>query len=206
MEKFIKEVIAAITRENDERKYDCDKNALDIPFIISVITQHIKDKEYETFLNDLNKYNFSINYEDINIPYCEDYGKLSITLFEENKINNEYHYSDLGYTYGIILTTDKRDWGSCECSPEDDDYKEDKRCCGHGCDWDAPAFRIIKEIMIGHESSWNGDQHDFWDFENAFYKSDEELAKEKEEIEKIERIKYLDATIKSMQEELLRLL
>jgi hypothetical protein len=204
--QFIKELTTNLVDENKDREYDCDKKQLNIPFIIATLIQHLNDKEFESFLTDIKGGNYNIRYEDISDGYYE-YGKIIVSLYEFESINDEHYYSDNNdYEYSIVLLYDQRDWGYCQCEPYDKDYREDKGCCGHGCDWWAPAFRIVKVISIGTQKNWNGDEHDYWDFEDSFYKSDKELAEEKEKRDKEEKIKHLQENIRVMQERLDELL
>ena len=91
--------------------------------------------------------------------------------------------------------------GYCECQPGDDDYNEDRQCCGHSCDWDAPAVTVYKCYDVD-DGVWNGDEHDYWDFEDAFYKDDLELKAHIEEEAKRQRIKELEKQITSYQNDL----
>lgn len=53
--------------------------------------------------------------------------------------------------------------------------------------------------------SWDGDEHDLWDFEDEFYKKDKELAKEKIIQEREEEIKRLKEIVKENNEKLKKL-
>jgi hypothetical protein len=202
---FFEEIVNVLNDENEQRKYD-NKNPLNIPFMISVLYQHLQNEEYKSFLEDINKYSYQMSYKDID--GYNDYGLLTIYLYtEENDNDYGFNYSyqnDLNYTYSIIFSYDTRNWGYCQCKPDYKDYREDKGCCGHGCDWSAPAFNIIKEIPLGY-SSWNGDEHDYWEFEDNFYKSDKELAEEKAKKDKENRIEYIEQQMKKLEEELNKL-
>lgn len=201
---FIKEVKEALIDENEDRKNCGGKKQLDLPFIISSLQQRLSDDELVEFIKDISVNRYSLQYEDVGDEYY-DYGKLNVSLFEQEIVNDELCYTYLDYSYSIIFCYDPREWEYCQCEPTDRDYIEDKHCCGHGCDWWAPAFRIIKEISIGHQHSWNGDQHDYWKYEESFYKSDLDLASEKAKKDKEDKIKYLSENIKQMQEELHKL-
>lgn len=190
--EFIKEVKDALIRENEGREYD-DKKQLNVPFMISVLEQHLGNEDFVNFLYDLENNEHSLYYEDIYEDYF-DYGKLSIRFYDGND-----------YTYSIAFGYDARDWGYCQCEKTDKDYRDDKKCCGHGCDWWAPAFSIEKNISLGG-GSWNGDQHDYWEFEDDFYKSDKELAEAEEKRNRENKIKNLQEGIESMQKQLSELL
>ena len=43
--------------------------------------------------------------------------------------------------------------------------------------------------------SWQGNQHSYWDYEDSFYRTNKELAKEKEELERQKEIESLQQTI-----------
>ena len=201
VDDFIKEVVSALESENKDRKYNNDKKELDIPFIVSALSQHLNDKDFEPFINDIKTCSYNITYEDIPDAYY-DYGKLNVCLFKEIIKDEDYDQEDLDYSYAIILCYDQRDWGYCDCTEEDKDYRKDKGCCGHGCDWWAPAFRIKKEISVGGRKSWDGDEHDFWEYEDKFYKSNEELEEEKKKRDKANKIKLLQDNITIMQKQL----
>lgn len=185
---FIKRVVEELKDKNNERQYE-QKTSINMPFVISALYQHLQDEEFKPFLEDLSKHDYNIIYIDTNEGWY-NYGKLHINLWEDD--------SSIEYSYTINLSYDERSWGYCECEIGDDDYREDKGCCGHGCDWSAPAFNLIKEINLGYKN-WDGDEHDYWNFEDEFYKSDEELAEEKERRDKENKIKYLEQQIKEMQ-------
>lgn len=195
---FLDEIVDELKRvnESDER---INNQPLDIPFIMSVIYQHIEDKKFTHFINDIKHNEYQIVYEDTPNNY-HDYGQLNIGLYSNNE-----NSKTLNYTYTIILSYDERYWGYCQCSPNDKDYDSRHGCCGHGCDWSAPAFAVIKNTMIG-ESSWCGDEHDYWNFEDNFYKSKKELAIEKEKKDKEDKIKDLKDSIEKAQNELNSLL
>lgn len=105
------------------------------------------------------------------------------------------------FRYEIVFGYDERHWGYCKCSPGDKDYRKDKHCCGHGCDWDAPWIMVRKSFLIS-EHSWSGDEHDFWDFEDKFYESDNEENERKMKEEREYKIKNLKETIENAQKEL----
>ena len=93
---------------------------------------------------------------------------------------------------------DERHWGFCQCSAGDEDYDERHSCCGHDCDWTAPAYSIEKVIDLGRKE-WEGDEHDYWDFEDKFYNIDE---KEKQEKQKQAKINSLKNQIEDLKKEL----
>lgn len=162
-----------------------------IPFIIAPLYKSFfrkyKDScNIERLVYDLENYSYDIE-------VCEtqdDYNYNNIYDIYIRFFGDE----DIDFYYLINIGFDERYWGYCECKPEDVDYREDKKCCGHGCDWDAPSFKMYKCLYVT-SYNWNGDEHDFWDFEDDFYKDESELKEENERIKREEEIKRLQASI-----------
>lgn len=181
IQDFFKILVKELKQENAYRNNHClkykedNKERLDIPFIIAPLWQELNKeyssnlpecKYYEEFKYDLEKHsNYSVNVlptpEDDYYTYC----KISVDLYDEDV---KYAYS-----YEFEFTYDQRYYGYCMCTPDMEDYREDKCCCGHGCDWDAPSF-TMKQVQYICRKSWNGDEHSYWDFEDEFYKNDRE--------------------------------
>ena len=209
LQKFIDELVEAFKRENEERKWHVEKQQeLDIPFLISSLYQSFKNNvdNYKDFINDLNVYS------DYDI--CVDKSQNEWNGIVDVKIvlvkydfSNEHDYDDnhdfADYHYTIQFETEDRNWGYCQCTPDMPDYREDKGCCGHGCDACFCEFDLYKVTKISH-GSWQGDEHDYWDFEDDFYKTDEELLLKKQEEDKkceIERCKkYIEEYTKKLSE------
>ena len=105
------------------------------------------------------------------------------------------------YCYYIEFLYDERMWGYCDCTFEDEGYDETHRCCGRGCDWIAPSFRIVKEITLGG-ASWEGYAKDYWEYENKFYNIEKNKNEEVEKYQKEQRRKSLKEQIERLQEEL----
>ena len=170
--QFIKNIVECLEFENIDRMHD-DKSQLDIPFMIATLYQHLSDKEYSSFIEDLSKYDYSIDYfEDDNEESYYTDGYILIQLSDKN--NNCCNYK-----YKIIFNIDERFQGYCFCKSTDEDYDDRYKCCGHNCDWDAPQFILQKIENIG-SSSFDGDQHDFWNFEDKFNEICEEEEKKLE--------------------------
>lgn len=187
-DKLINEIIECLERENNSREY-YDKRLLDIPFMIAALDQHLSNEEYIKLLCDIDKYDYMVQYIEAD---SEDYysdGSISIQLAEKNNNGEEYYYVDrvLDYEYKINFHHDERMWGYCQCTKDYPDYDARYDCCGHGCDWTAPAFSVEKIIHIGY-NSFDGDEHDFWDYEDKFNNITQ---KDKEEAEKQSKIKRL---------------
>lgn len=76
--------------------------------------------------------------------------------------------------------------------------------CRHGCDWYAPSVEVRKSFLVSNHS-WSGDEHDYWEFEDKFYESDNEEKQKKLLAEKEYKIKNLKETIENAQKELKKL-
>lgn len=207
LQRFLEELTDALKAENEDREYenkseDDRYSILNIPFIVSSLWEAFKTEPntYSDFIKCLNKaYDYQINIVE---PDNDYYGicKAIVGFHVSDKV-----YEGLEeYQYEIEFYYDPRDWGYCQCKPTDKDYREDKDCCGHGCDWWASAFEIRKSYIIGRHS-WDGDEHDYWDFEDDFYKDDKELAKQEEERQKELEIKELKARIEADSKKLAEL-
>ncbi len=199
LQDFLDTLAEELKRENEDREYEnlSEDNRypiLDIPFLISSLWEAFRAEPntYSDFIECLNKsYDYQINIVKTDNDY---YGicKVIVGFCISGKI-----YEGLeNYQYEIDFLYDPRDWGYCECTPDMEDYREDKKCCGHGCDWWAPAFEIRKSFIIG-KHSWNGDEHDYWEFEDNFYKEDKELAEKEEKKRKEREIQELKARIEA---------
>ena len=84
------------------------------------------------------------------------------------------------------------------------DYREDKQCCGHGCDAAFCEFSLYKVLHIA-SGSWEGDEHDYWEFEDEFYLSDKELSDKKEKEDREREIEVLRNRIEADQKRLAEL-
>ena len=205
-EDLIKKIVECLSKENEDRECH-SKNKLNIPFLIAPLSQSLE--QFDSLIKDLEEHTY---YEVIYIePEQENYysnGYIEITLKKNDnelnedekyiKENNEYSYFPTDYSYKINFGMDERHWGFCQCSEGDEDYDERHGCCGHGCDWTAPEYFIEKVIDLGRKE-WEGDEHDYWNFEDKFYNVDE---KEKQEQQKQAKINRLKNQIEDLQKEL----
>lgn len=194
IQNFIEQLIDVLKYENTYREPNGKK--LDIPFLVSVLWQDLTNNYecYNEFCSDLRDCD---NY-DIVIENCDYYiCKANVFLYNENWECVE----ESEFRYEIVFGYDERHWGYCKCSLGDKDYRKDKHCCGHGCDWDAPWIMVRKSFLVS-EHSWSGDEHDFWDFEDKFYADDKEENEKKLLAEREYKIKNLKETIENAQREL----
>lgn len=203
LQKFVTRLVNELKEDNEtNRKYDETKQLLDIPFIISTLSQSFENNEarYKEFITDLESwekqyYGYNLLIENPNDDYCE---VVRVSVYPD------CHYP--AYKYQLRFYFDERYYGYCECTPDMPDYREDKKCCGHGCDAVFCAFTLNKvtEVEIANEL-WNGDEHDYWEFEDAFYKNEKELLKEKEKRRKESEIERLKNDIEYAKEKLAEL-
>lgn len=195
-QKFLDELCEYLKRDNDNKRLYQEKT-IDIPFVISALWQDFKDNQdkYSNFLKELNEseyYNFYI--DDKKYYYNIRIGINIVNKENQNSSNNDWRYE-------LDFSTVSRYWGYCECTPNDPDYREDKGCCGHGCDWDAPKIELRKSFLISRHS-WDGDEHDYWDFEDKFYADDKEENHKKLLAERECKIRNLKETIENAQKKL----
>ena len=200
-QKFMEDFVEALKYENECRKPNGKQ--LDIPFLISGLWQDLKNRHewYDKFYSDLkdcDSYNITI--EDSDYYIC----KANIFVYRKNKDDEWDYLSEENFRYEITFSYDERNWGYCECKSSDPDYREDKYCCGHGCDWDAPSIEVRKSVLVSNHS-WSGDEHDYWDFEDKFYANDKEENQKKLLAEREYKIRNLKETIENAQKELKKL-
>ena len=204
LQKFLENVITELKRTNEDRKI-YDIKGLDIPFIVSSLWQSFNNNpdKYKEFISDLGKWSdYNVNIDESRNDYN---GIIDVTVVLADIGNSEYLdvlYSD--YDYRFEFSYDTRDYGYCECSPDMPDYREDKHCCGHGCDASFCQFDLYKVLHITNDT-WQGDEHDYWDFEDDFYKDDKELAEQEEKRHKELEIKELKARIEADSKKLAEL-
>ncbi|EXG87742.1 hypothetical protein K413DRAFT_4640 [Clostridium sp. ASBs410] len=199
---LISRVSKCLKEENERNSSDPNWKSLNIPFMIAPLVQLLEISPLDDLEDHLKEWSI------FNVTYYKDetggYSNGSVVIsFYRTKGDTTYaDISDI--TYVIDFDIDERPWGYCECTSADEDYREDKQCCGHGCDWEAPGVSIKKVTNIAYHS-WEGDEHDFWEFEDSFYKVNEVLEALKLEKERASRKKFLEENILEMQKELAKL-
>lgn len=206
LQKFLDKVIEELKREKEYNRLKNDQ--LDIPFIISSIYQSFKNNtdKYKDFIDDLEKYSdYAIYIDDSQNDYngLIDIGITLVRYINDVRYPEFTDYDNPDYNYKFILTYDRRDWGYCQCTPDMPDYREDKHCCGHGCDASFCTFELQKNVTVT-TGTWHGDEHDYWDFEDEFYAIEKKLADKKAE-EKATTIQMLKDRIKADSERLAKL-
>lgn len=207
LQKFLERLKDDLESENENREYenlseDDKYSILNIPFLISSLWEAFRAEPntYSDFIECLNKaYDYQIL---ITEPDNDYYGicKAIISFCVSDDMCDGVE----DYQYEINFNYDPRDWGYCECTSDMKDYREDKHCCGHGCDWWAPAFEMRKSFSVSNHK-WHGDEHDYWDFEDEFYASNKELADKKAEEDRLREIKELKNQIETASKKLAEL-
>lgn len=207
LQKFLDNFINELKRKNNCREYN-ETRKLDIPFIISTLYQSFYNNtdNYKDFISDLEKWSdYRIIIEN---PVNEYNGFIdaTITLIKYSDEESDYYqdYDTPDYYYKLCFEYDERNWGYCECTPDMPDYREDKHCCGHGCDTSFCAFELHKIVHVVKDT-WHGDEHNYWDFEDEFYASDKELADKKAEEDRLIKIEELKNQIETASKKLAEL-
>lgn len=200
LENMINEIIEELEDENKRKDF---QDNVDIPFMMAALIQSLETEpcKYSEMISDLH--NFAIHSVHYLPADLQGYavGKIEISL----QSNDTTSIEPIDNTYEIEFLTDERLWGYCECEPEDKDYREDKNCCGHGCDWDAPMIKVSKKRSIC-QFAWVGEEHDYWNFEDKFYAKRKALAEKKKENDKESEIAMLQEQIKELQQRLVELI
>ena len=208
LQKFLDEFITELKTKNEESKSK-KKCELNIPFIISSIYQNFRDgvDEFHSFIEDLSTYSdYTISISDSQNDY-NGIIDVDINLVKYSTSDYERYFRDYthpDYDYRLCFTYDSRDCGYCECTPDMPDYREDKHCCGHECDAVFCSFSLYQVLRIT-SGSWEGDEHDYWEFEDEFYISEKELADKKEKEDRERLITELKNRIEADQKRLAEL-
>lgn len=194
LQKFMDSFVTELKRENEDRERH-GIHKLIIPFVISTLYQSFNSnpEKYKELIEDLEKwYDYSLVIDKT----VNDYDGIVDVTVSLVKYDDDADYDIPDYDYKLCFSYDERNWGYCECTPDMEDYREDKHCCGHGCDASFCSFTLHKIMNLGGDS-WNGDEHDYWNFEDEFYASEKELADKKAEEDKARMIKELKSRIEA---------
>lgn len=201
IQKFIERMVEVLKYENCGEEPNNKK--FNIPFLISALWQDsiYNSERYNDFCSDLRECdNYIIAFEDCEYHIC----KANVIIYNDDTYGGGWGCVESDFRYEITFSYDERNWGYCECSHGDPDYREDKHCCGHGCDWEAPSIEVRKSFLVSNHS-WSGDEHDYWDFEDKFYANDKEENEKKLLVEREYKIRNLKETIENAQKELKKL-
>lgn len=207
LQNFLERFIESLKDEKEYGHNGFTDDELDIPFIISSLYQSFKNNpsDYKGFVSDLEEYpdyNFWIdNSRNTYNGIVDVFVYLNHTYYTDD---DKYKSEEPDYEYLISFTYDERDYGYCFCTSDMEDYREDKHCCGHGCDANFCEF-LLQKISYIKRDSWNGDEYDYWNFEDEFYKRNEELAEKKREEDKERMINELKNRIEEDMKKLTEL-
>lgn len=200
MKKFIKRLIEELKEENKRiAKGFASGKEINIPFILVPLEQHLH--KVTEFKNDITMHKYEIRYfEDTTGGYTNGYVDVMI----KNPQSKDKHDEFYDYYYRINLLFETANLFECDCTQDMEWYREDKDCCGDGCLWDSPSFEVEKIYHIG-KHTFEGKEKDYWDYEESYYKKDEEALKAKAEREAREKIDKLTTQIAKMNKELVLL-
>ncbi len=194
LQDFLDSLVKELQRYNKNTE-----SMLDIPFLLSSLWQAFRDNP-DTY-SDLVECLSGLDGYQINIIKLDnDYHGLCKVIVEFYITMDALE----DYQYEIEFLYESRYYGYCECILGMKDYREDKKCCGHGCDWLAPAFEMRK-IWSVDSHFWKGVQHDYWDFEDEFYQENKELQEKEIQKRKEKEIRELTERIKKDTERLAEL-
>ena len=157
LQRFLFELIEVLKEYNETTNTHTSKS-LDIPFIISSLYQNFSKNtdKYGELIQDLCLYP---DYNFLILDSQNDYSGIidvEINLVKYPNEENEQYYMNghsPNYDYKLCFTYDTRDYGYCQCTPDMPDYREDKQCCGHGCDAAFCKFSLHKVLHIA-SGSW----------------------------------------------------
>lgn len=171
--RFVDKLIEVLNQEN-ERRDTPESTHLDVAFMLAAVEQHIGEPQYATFLSEIDD-DVLMGYES---PGDDDYYTIGSVHIPTN--------TSYAGVYHLTFYRDERMHGYCECDASMVEYNPKYRCCGHGCDWSAPAFSIVKHLHVGG-SDWTGDESDYWSYKESvnahIAKVNTELAKAQRERE-----------------------
>lgn len=196
LQEFMDKLVEVIEDYNKGEVFYAKNGKIDIPYIISSLYQDFSyyPEKFTTLVSELKSCSdYCLKIAKSQDDWC-GYFDVFIYLY-----SNDDRYG--GYYYKLKFTNEERYDGYCECVPGDPDYREDKHCCGHGCDAVFCEYQLVQVTSIT-SGSWDGDEHDFWDFEEEFLLSDEELKKKIEKEERENKIKSLEKQIKELNHQL----
>lgn len=173
LQKFVEKLV-------EELNMQSSISYTDIPSIIACISQSLDKNEstYVEFADDIEKqkYELHIIRDDRTFNVCE----IKV-IFDD-------------FSYVINFSERFVSANYCMCTHNDKDYRSDKKCCGHDCDWYAPTFTLTKIFTISNHT-WQGEQRNYWSFKDKFYAEQQELHKKLLQEERQNEIKEIEERI-----------
>lgn len=188
------------TEINNHILYSDEKVSVDIPFW-EIAFEDIFKKENIDKYSELFEYIFSMKDYDMSVEDFDKDGGFIISLYARTESQFEMETFE-DYTYLIECYIEDRWRGYCNCSPEDEDYDERYKCCGHSCDYYAPMFAWYKKVTKGLYS-YDGDAHDIWDYRDKYMEAHRSDEQEAEKI--LNKISQKESLIANAQEEIKKL-
>lgn len=188
---FLENLIEKLKEEN-KRTSGAEWHGVNIPFVISSLHQDFQNNIsiYNSFIEDLNAYpNYSIIVTDSQNKYNGIIDvEVNLVKFIECNDSDFPDSKSPNYSYKLCFSNEERNYGYCLCVPDMPDYREDKHCCGHGCDADFCKCSLYKVLHFA-TAKWSGDEHDYWEFEDKFWKEEKGGEIQEKEISKLKRRK-----------------
>lgn len=189
LQKFLENLIKELKDKNKKVSGD-EWHGIDIPFVISSLRQDFQNNilGYNSFVEDLNAYpNYSITVTDSQNKYNGIIDvEVNLVKFIECGDNDFPDSESPNYSYKLCFSNEERNYGYCLCTPDMLDYREDKQCCGHRCDAEFCICSLYKVVHIA-TAKWNSDEHDYWEFEDKFWKEEKGDEVQKKEILDLKR-------------------
>ncbi|MGJ0846505.1 hypothetical protein ACR77J_07445 [Tissierella praeacuta] len=195
-DKFIMTLVDELNEINKDRTYN-NKFPLDICFMTSVLDQQLEN--CKEFMGILENKNWLINgYERDEDDYYTN-GRIRVLIEKPKEERKSGFLVDTyeNYCYYIEFLEDNRPWGDCRCNSDYEEYNPKYKCCGIGCDWVAPAFRIVKEIDV-HYDKWDGYEKDYWSYKERF-EENEKITKQQEKEQILDHIKKLQDRLSELE-------
>lgn len=168
------------------------------------ITLQQHESEIQFIIDDYNKFNFCFQFQYDKSQNSPPIGSITIYLQKPNHEEMMWTESFLNYVYKIDLCYDERYWSCCQCDPKMKEYNPIHKCCGLGCEWNAPSINIDK-IECLTNFTFKGYQKDLWELQTEFKNSLTalELTQKQERLNRvIEQINALEEQRKQLLNEL----
>lgn len=203
-DNFIRSLIDELNDINERERVYYDKNPIDVCYIVSVIDQQLEN--CKEFMDVIENKKWLINGYDEDSSGGYTNGRIRILIEKPDEEKESEYMVDAyeNYCYYIEFRYDERPWGYCECNSDYEGYNPKYNCCGTGCDWVAPAFKITKEIDM-YYGSWNGYEKDYWEYKEKFEQNEENKNAEVEKYKKEQTKEFLLKQIKELQNKLVKL-
>lgn len=138
VDNFLKKLI------DEFESFDYEKKDY-IDYIVT-LRQGLQDERYTSFLRELKDTDYKIFFSDK----------------DEYSIKFRVITNESSHHYLLTLSEVMQGIGYCMCEPTDKGYDGRYKCCGYGCDWYRPNFKLEEMRSVGYHS-FVGNEHDLWD-------------------------------------------